>query len=54
MVIDALSLEANVSGKQWNSKLNQTATEGHLNRDDTVNRMFRKQFSNIRDIWVVR
>lgn len=24
---DALSLEANVSGKQWDSKLNQTAAE---------------------------
>lgn len=42
MVSDALSLEANVSGKQWKSKLNQTAAEGHLNRDDTVNRNAQK------------
>lgn len=44
MVSDALSLEANVSGKQWNSKLNQTAAAaaGHLNRDDTVNRNVEK------------
>lgn len=42
MVSDALSLEANVSGKQWNSKLNQTAAEVHLKKDDTVNRNVQK------------
>lgn len=42
MVSDTLSLEENVSGKQWNSKLNQTAAEGHFNRDDTVNRNVQK------------